>query len=216
MNPQFQRSRRRNPPANGPAPADRGLELALIATAAFMLSLGAVWRTGRPTPAETVQRYCQLDFSGARLSSDSPNSKAIAALATWQVEPGWDTAVNVKSFEIVNHGGSAESESVDVRYDKIGQLQGESGLEINKATETITFHLISGTDGWQITKPQIPPHISAQAAISNLRALLRQEHGTAARAKLHQAIAQLQNLASIGGKLSGHNADDPQTSGRGQ
>ena len=45
------------------------------------------------TPAEIVHKFCELDFAGARLSSD--RYETITPLVAYTEEPGWDIVIGI-------------------------------------------------------------------------------------------------------------------------
>jgi hypothetical protein len=127
------------------------------------------------SPASVVQKYCKLDLDGARLSSQNPSNDVITALATWSIEPGWDTSVVVSTFEIVSTSLGSKESSVTVRYIVLGRMFGAKVTPSQKQKELVTFVLTKSPSGWLIERPLIAPHVSVSAAISALHSLLDDE-----------------------------------------
>jgi hypothetical protein len=127
------------------------------------------------SPVSIVRRYCNLDLDGARLSSQNPNNDAITKLATWPIEPGWDTTVVVNAFEIVSTSTGPKQSSVTVRYSVLGNMFGAKVAQSQKQKELVTFVLTKSPGGWLIQRPLIAPHVSVSAAIFALHSLLDDE-----------------------------------------
>ncbi|HEV2135165.1 MAG TPA: hypothetical protein VGR47_13100 [Terracidiphilus sp.] len=127
------------------------------------------------SPTSVVQKYCKLDLDGARLSSQNPYADAITALATWPIEPGWDTSVVVSSFEIVSRKLGPKESTVTVRYIVLGNIFGAKITSSQQHKQLVTFTLTKSSTGWLIERPLIAPHVSVSAAISALNSLLSDE-----------------------------------------
>jgi len=162
----------------------------------ILLALVAVSAAGKDkdasSPKAVVDRYCSLDFRGARLSSEGFPS--IGSLYTWEVEPGWDEAVVVKRFFIKSYKIEGQRAAVRVQYLRLGTL-GETfePFETSKQSEDITFNLIKQKGSWQITSPVIPPHVSPEAAIDNIEEIIQNE-GEQSRQKWANALSALKAL----------------------
>jgi hypothetical protein len=126
-------------------------------------------------PASVVQKYCKLDLDGARLSSQNPDNETISALGTWPIEPGWDTSVVVRTFEVVSTSLGPRKSTVTVRYIVLGNMFGAKITPSRQHEELVTFVLTKSRDAWRIERPLIPPHVSVLAAISALNSLLIDE-----------------------------------------
>jgi len=153
----------------------------------------------RTSPAEVVRQYCQFDMNGARLSSQSLYADKIDALVTWPVEPGWDSAVLVGGFIVVRAHPGQHISNVAVRYTVLGQM---AASRVTAAThpggDLVTFVLVKSGNEWKIKRPLIPPHVSIQAAASNLRSLLNGEKDPQRRNALEHALGVLNRLQHVG------------------
>ena len=67
------------------------------------------------TPSDVVRKFCQLDYEGARLSSDT--YKKIIPLVAYPEEPGWDIVIGIRSYEIKNEHIQGNKAEVIVKYD---------------------------------------------------------------------------------------------------
>lgn len=131
--------------------------------------------TNETSPASVVQEYCRLDLKGARLSSQNPDNERVSALVTWLIEPGWDTSVVVRTFEIVSTSLGPSKSSVTVRYIVLGNMFGAKITQSRQHEELVTFVLTKSRDLWRIERPLIAPHVSVPSAISALNSLLINE-----------------------------------------
>jgi len=151
------------------------LGIALLSCFASRVGAQSAIPANDNSPASVVQKYCKLDLDGARLSSQNSNNDAITALATWPIEPGWDTSVVVSAFEIVSKNIGPRESSVTVRYIVLGKMFGAKVTPSQKQKELVTFVLRKSHGGWLIERPLIAPHVSVSAAISALHGLLDDE-----------------------------------------
>jgi hypothetical protein len=126
-------------------------------------------------PASVVQEYCRLDFEGARLSSQNPDNERISELVTWHIEPGWDTSVVIRTFEIVSTSLGPRKSSVTVRYIVLGNMFGAKITPPRQHEELVTFVLTKSRNAWRIERPLIVPHASVPATISETNSLLIDE-----------------------------------------
>lgn len=121
---------------------------------------------------KTVQKFVQLDHSGARL--DARRHAAVAALTTWRDEPGWDIFIVVSGAAIgrpVQENGKIQAR---VRYDVEGMMDGSvftpiAALDAETASRIganvpETFTLVSTANGWRVESPQLSPHVGFTAA----------------------------------------------------
>lgn len=97
------------------------------------------------SPAEIVQQYCQYDFEGARLSSET--WPQVAHLISWEVEPGWDIASGVAGFRVVSEKMSGNKATVQVLY-------------LVTPNELVEFTLQKFDETWRIVSPIHQPHVS--------------------------------------------------------
>jgi hypothetical protein len=138
-----------------------------------------------------VQKYCSFDLDGARLSSQNPQNEKIAALATWPVEPGWDTSVVVSSCQTIGTSLGPKRSNVTVRYIVLGNMFGARITPSQQHKELVRFVLTKSRNGWLIERPLIAPHVSVSAAISALNSLLADEKDPEQIKRLHAGIGVL-------------------------
>ncbi|HUN86146.1 MAG TPA: hypothetical protein VMU48_17330 [Terracidiphilus sp.] len=153
----------------------------------------------KTSPVSVIRKYCELDLEGARLSSENPNADEITALATWRIEPGWDTSVVVSAFEIENTSLGPKESRVTVRYVVLGKMFGAKVAPAQQHKELVTFVLKESSGGWLIERPLIAPHVSVSAAISALKSLLIDEKDPEQIRRLNAGIAALTRWKSEAG-----------------
>jgi len=166
------------------------MRLLYIALLAVVVPCAVGQGKNASSPKAVVNRYCSLDFRGARLSSEGFPS--MASLYTWEVEPGWDEAVVVKTFLIKSYEIEGQRAIVRVQYARLGTFGAES-FDAEKKSEDITFNLIKQKGSWRITSPVIPPHVSPEAAIHNIEEIIQNE-GEQSRQKWAKALSSLRAL----------------------
>ncbi len=78
------------------------------------------------SPQATVTKYCDLDFSGARLAGES--YAKVEHLTRWShpAEPAWDAATVVSGFNVISSKQSGKHAVITVRYTILGELEGPS------------------------------------------------------------------------------------------
>lgn len=149
----------------------------LVATALLVIT-GCSRDAGMPkntlaTPEETVKTYCELDASGARLTSQTWSK--VLPYISWSEEAGFDRAVVISGFSIGNVQKKGDKEStVTVEYQVLGIVSGDylAGRKI----ENIRFKVAKTGRGWKITEPDfMPPHVLAQAMAKHLEGTKKTE-----------------------------------------
>lgn len=138
-----------------------------------------------------MEEYCRLDRNGARLSSDTADSERIAKLATWPIEPGWDSLVAIRAFELVSVTQKPKYSIVVVRYTVLGSMFGATVTPARKRTELVRFVLVPAFHGWQIQRPMIPPHVSVSTALSAMEKIGGEEKDSDQIRRLHAGIEVL-------------------------
>ena len=99
-------------------------------------------------PSDTVRQYCQKDFEGVRLSSETWDQ--VASLVTWEVEQGWDVVTGISGYKIISEEISKNKATVRVEF-------------INEAgtmREHISINLREEDGSWKIAPPGYRPHVS--------------------------------------------------------
>ena len=106
------------------------------------------------SPSEVVKRFCQLDYEGARLSSETYS--AIQPLIAYPAEPGWDTAVGIKGYALKKEMINGDVAEVMVEYE-IDQIWPEGDLPSRQET----FKLVKYGPAWKIQEYIMYPRVSA-------------------------------------------------------
>ncbi|WP_157209916.1 hypothetical protein [Marinimicrobium agarilyticum] len=110
---------------------------------------------GMTSPVDTVEKFCELDFQGARLSADG--YKDISGLVvSINGEPGWDTVFVTNSFKVVSEDTEDQQGLVTVEYSFWGEAS-VAGVIANESVSQYQFELRMDSDGvWRIEN--IPPY----------------------------------------------------------
>ncbi len=149
---------------------------------------------------DVVRLYCQLDFDGNRLSSRT--YAKIGSLSQWEDEPGWDTIILVKAFDVMDSSMVGDSATCTVRYDIVAILAGEKIVfpeepEWQKYSTRMTlpevcFELSFVRDCWKVFRPVVHPHVSIHCALKHIQKLLDtdKKYGTM-RPELFQSFERL-------------------------
>ena len=100
------------------------------------------------SPSEIVQKYCQKDYEGVRLSSRT--WQEIAPLIAWQHEQGWDAVTGISEYKIVSEEIDGDRAIVRV------QFENQSG----SLNENIDVTLNHESGEWKMAPPAYQPHVS--------------------------------------------------------
>lgn len=126
-----------------------------------------------PTPEAVVQKFCQLDAKGKRLSSDT--MKDITDLVTWP-ENGGEVMVVINSFTVGKATVKGSKVTVPVDYINIGSTDTiEFSSPSRNWVNPYTYHLVKKNGMWKIDAPISAPHVHWRTAIAHLRTLQRHE-----------------------------------------
>lgn len=148
-----------------------------------------------------VEKYCQLDFYGAKLSNKSFGK--VRKLMAWEKDQqgaGWDGCDIISGYEIINTAVSGNKASVTVDYKVLGSLR---GIEFEKKSyaDKVDFEVVKVDNSWKI-KRDFYPRISLNVAIAHLDKLLKRSLKSEARnnkriTKLQSAIDKLKKLEPV-------------------
>ena len=128
-------------------------------------------------PIAIVEEFCQEDFNGARLYQGSRSK--LDSLISWVGESGWDMSVIVGGYKISDINSFGDSVKVRVEYDVLGIIGGWNWITQDSTWvysslwdgyAVTNFTLFRSANGWHITKPTIPPHVSPEAKLLSLEA----------------------------------------------
>lgn len=125
------------------------------------------------TPEGVVEKFCQLDAEGWRLSSKTYES--MLPLVTWPEEITAGETMRVihliSGFKLGNPTIQDSIAKVTVEYQYLGSTDTLEFSEAKRKRRTIIFELIRQNDKWKIQKPLTAPHVSWGAGIVYLRSL---------------------------------------------
>jgi|WetSurMetagenome_2_1015567.scaffolds.fasta_scaffold532334_1 hypothetical protein len=129
----------------------------------------ALW--GQCKPDEVVMTFCRLDATGVRLGW--LDCGATDSLVLWSGEPGWDQAMVIDGYDLLQSHRSGDTMIVSVRYRQVGWWSGGEllpapGKPIGDAAhaEIVNFKLVETRNCWKILTPLVMPHISLDNTIS--------------------------------------------------
>lgn len=134
---------------------------------------GAADRDITPTPEDVVQKFCQLDAKGSRLSSETFSN--VVDLITWP-EEGGDEMVVIDSFTVGKAIYKDGKASVPVYYNNIGSTD-FTDFSPPKPTwpNPYVYQLVIKNGQWRIDEPVSSPHVDWKAAISYIQNLQKAE-----------------------------------------
>ena len=167
----------------------------LILLAAFLLSGHFIW--AETSPKNVVEKYCILDYDGARIGIYPGLARLISPLAVWRVEPGWDFAVVVSSYAVGDAAYEGNRAIVVVEYSVVGRAEGNSPVILEAKQEKAEFHLVHSGSDWiveAINERLLPPHVSVSALIINLELVLNQPVGESRRKILLNDVERLRKV----------------------
>jgi len=151
-------------------------------------------------PALFVARFCELDASGARLST--ANYPAIEPMVGWsRAEPGWDVVAVILDYTISLVEYDEDTAVVRVEYDLAGLLAdpqwhplgaaGQDALVVELITEdrAVDFRLAYSHGHWLIEGPMIRPHVKPHALLEHVCA-----HDLSDRPELRRSMTAIAEL----------------------
>jgi hypothetical protein len=122
-------------------------------------------------PNQVVERFCKVDFDGARLSSET--SASARELTDWVDEPGWDSMVVITGYKLSKPQSTSKTSTISVKYDVAGVLDGwkwTDAKDMDTAdikTESIIEFTLEQRDGlWKVTTPFFRPHVGVNTALN--------------------------------------------------
>lgn len=167
----------------------------LVLLVAFLLSGLSVW--AETNPKSVVEKYCRLDYDGARIGIYPGLAKLISPLAVWRVEPGWDLAVVISSYTVGEAVYEGNRAIVIVEFSVIGRAEGNSPVILEAKQEKAEFHLVQNGPDWiveAINGRLLSPHVSVSALIINLELILNQPVGESRRKILLNDVERLRKI----------------------
>ena len=107
------------------------------------------------SPVEVVEKFCGLDFKGARLSSEGYEEISNFVFSI-DGEPGWDTIFVTNSYKVVSEQKKDNQSFVTIEYSIWGEASGV-GVLAKGSTSNYQFELRKDAYGvWRIEN--IPPY----------------------------------------------------------
>jgi len=125
------------------------------------------------SPKNVVERFCELDAKGLRLSSDT--RREIDKLLAWGEEEGYDEMVVIKAFKVNKEEIRKSSATVSVEYHLLGLTDSFEFTGVSDKIRVVNFRLERKDGLWKIKDPIIAPHVNWRNAINHLRLLQRDE-----------------------------------------
>ena len=158
-------------------------------------------------PRGVVDKFCRLDFTGARLSSAS--FAEVQPLIVWFDESGWepgwatgsDTATIVSGYTVLSADQKEDKATVRVSFDVVGRM-GPSGLVVEEKSETVDFRLVRLGGVWKIQGPAIEPHPSVRTMIEHIGELLERARSAGDFARVNELEGLLRRLKQRSEKRS--------------
>jgi len=175
----------------------------LVATA-LLSPFSLPSRSSKPKPlgpAQTVDKFCRLDFDGVRLNSTHPGTAEFARLiggeGDWPEEP----VKIVAAFHLLSVRENQDAAAVKVEYKLSGQLRGAleaDRMTLERSSEKIEFRLFRTEGLWKVKVFDLPPHVSSQALRDHIRDVMKddEKQGDSHRRDLLQRL--LLRLGSTG------------------
>jgi hypothetical protein len=117
-------------------------------------------------PTKILQKYLSLDKKGARL--DAYSWQVIRPYVSWNEEPVWGHVVVISQFEVIDDVSQWEifnslEANIPVIFEVLGTMYWESATFVAEPyRKFLCFHVKAVQDRWQITGPQLPPHVGRQ------------------------------------------------------
>jgi len=163
--------------------------LACLEFSVARMSKPNIYSNTLKTPKEVVALFCDMDFTGKRLSSLT--WREILPYITWPDEPGWDTVLVVSKYKLSDVKRTNNTANITVEYNVVGKY-GTELLQMEEI-EKVPFKVIKTESGWKIESPDsMLPHVSPMTLIENLEGRLKEEQDAAVTKRLRQEIGILQ------------------------
>lgn len=109
------------------------------------------------TPSQVVERFCQFDSEGFRLSTEGYSK--FKGLVSYPEEPGWDTAIAIGKYKILNEKIEKNFAEVEVFYEIMGSWPGE--IENIQKYKKGKFRL-KKNNNWKISEYLAYPRVGAE------------------------------------------------------
>lgn len=164
------------------------IALALLVVSGAVVGQSHAVTDIRKDPAVVVKAYFSLDMKGARLESAS--WEALKPYVNWNEEQGWEHAVVIESYEVVEDTATWEvlgqmEVIIPVRFQVLGVMYWETAAFVPEAkTEEFRIRVKAVEGRWRIIEPRLAPHIGRKRLINFVRRAILQEPDANRQAKL--------------------------------
>lgn len=139
----------------------------------FVSLCGAADQNSTTTPEAVVQKFCELDAKGTRLSSETFNN--IADLITWP-EEGGDEMIIIDGFTVGKATYKDNKAIVPVHYNNIGSTDFLNFSPPQRSwADPYVYKLIFINGHWKIDEPISAPHVDQKTAITYIQNLQKAE-----------------------------------------
>ena len=149
-------------------------------------------------PAQLVHKYLSLDKRGARLEAYS--FKVLTPYITWEEEPAWGRIVVISDYEVIDDVTRWEiinsmETLIPVTFEIVGTMHWETATFWPESRmELEHFHVKANDDRWQITGPQLPPHVGTSRLLDYVRLAQLGEVNETRKATLQRLQQELEKV----------------------
>lgn len=126
-------------------------------------------------PINIVNKYCELDYNGARMSSETydPIDRLKSKYESGDIlEPGWDSFYVISGYRVGKTYTSGNKTIVEVEYDIEG-IDSYPHFERFDLTAIERFHLVKVNNEWRVEDIINLPRISIETAIRHYEELIQ-------------------------------------------
>lgn len=124
------------------------------------------------TPEGVVQKFCELDADGKRISGDTMSD--ILGLVNWR-ETGADRIAVIRDFKVGKAIITDSKAEVAVEYDVIGTTDAMEFQVITRKKIVPYKYKLLKNGRWKIDEPISLPHVHWKIAIEHLKGILKSE-----------------------------------------
>jgi hypothetical protein len=127
------------------------------------------------SPENVVEKFCELDAKGLRLSSDTRGE--IDKLLAWGEEEGYDEMSIIEGFRVDEAKLINSKAIVPAVYRMVGSTDAVSFSKTpnSKKKIVINYKLEKQAGAWKITEPVVAPFVNWNVAVNHLKLLQRSE-----------------------------------------
>jgi len=162
----------------------------IIVTFAVLDSFGGGVKSisSQLSPKDVVEKFCQIDANGLRLSSDTRGD--IDQLLDWGEEGGYDEMIVIKDVIVNRVAITSSTATVSVVYRILGSTDSFNFSKAPNKKSIVNFKLAKNGGFWEIKEPVIAPHVNWKNAINHLRLL--QEREPSRKKQLESIIKEIE------------------------